>query len=222
LRRAFRVSGVTIVAWKEGAARVLCRLTKREEQEAQEAIRRGDSERVARICRGAERTTQAIGYERQALEWQETRGNGSWEGTQKESPREEKSGEEVQRLKNEWIKALGREALKREAERMRSEWNELQETRDGGASTTVEEEEAYRRAFDEEAVRLFPRRRQDEMMRIVMNRERFERVTEARFQATKPQESWMFQTASESRGGGASRNEGLGRGWTSTRGSRPS
>jgi hypothetical protein len=49
-----------------------------------------------------------------------------------------------------------------------------------------------------EAARLFPRSRRDEMTRIVTNRERFERMTEARFQPMKPQECWMFQTASES------------------------
>jgi hypothetical protein len=42
--RAFRISGATVVAWQEGATRVLCRLTASEEQEAQEAIRRGDGE----------------------------------------------------------------------------------------------------------------------------------------------------------------------------------
>jgi hypothetical protein len=103
--------------------------------------------------------------------------------------RDEKAG----RLENEWIRALSREELKREeAERMRREWDELH------GCQAIEEVE-YRRAFDEEAERLFPRRRQNEMTRrIVMNRERFERVTEARYQATKPHESWKVQRASES------------------------
>jgi hypothetical protein len=69
--RAFRISGATVVGWQEGATGVLCRLTASEEQEAQEAIRRGDGERVASICKNTERITQAIGYERQALEWQQ-------------------------------------------------------------------------------------------------------------------------------------------------------
>jgi hypothetical protein len=75
--RAFRISGATVVAWQEGETRVLCRLTASEEQEAQEAIRRGHGERMAQVCRGAERITQAIGYERQALEWQEARNDRS-------------------------------------------------------------------------------------------------------------------------------------------------
>jgi hypothetical protein len=41
-RRAFRMSGATVVAWQEGAKRALYRLTESEEREAQEAIKRGD------------------------------------------------------------------------------------------------------------------------------------------------------------------------------------
>jgi hypothetical protein len=189
--RAFRIRGATVVAWQEGATRVLCRLTASEDQEAQEAIRRGDGERVADICKGAKRITMAIEHERQALEWQEA--SGSEEGIQQETPSEKKRG--TQRAKD-WIAALGREALKREAERMRRMKDEEQKRQE------VEEVE-FRRAFDEEAEKLFPRRRQNEMTkRIVMNRERFEGmrnrerfegVTEARNRGTRPQASWKVQ-----------------------------
>jgi hypothetical protein len=55
--RAFMISGATVVAWQEGATRAMCRLTESEEREAQEAIMRGDGERVASICMGAKRIT---------------------------------------------------------------------------------------------------------------------------------------------------------------------
>jgi hypothetical protein len=91
-------------------------------------------------------------------------------------------------LESEWIRALERE------------WDELY-GQQNAQETTIEKDEEHRRAFDEAAARLFPRSRQDEMVRrMVRNRERFQRVTEARFQARRPQESWMFQTASESWG----------------------
>jgi alkylated DNA nucleotide flippase Atl1 len=161
--RAFRISGATVVAWQEGTTRILCRLTASEEQEAQEAIKRGDGERVAGICRGAKRITLAIEHKWQALEWQEVI-NEPEERTQQEIPVKEKE----QKLENEWIRALSREELKREeAERMRREWDELH------GCQAIEEAE-YRRAFDEEVEKLFPRRRQNEMMKKIVNRERFE------------------------------------------------
>jgi hypothetical protein len=110
--RAFRIRGVTVVAWKEGTTRVLCRLTESEEHEAQEAIRRGDGERVATICKGAERITLTIKYERQTLEWKEATSEAE-EGTRKEIAEEETSEEKRQRLENEWTKALNREELRR-------------------------------------------------------------------------------------------------------------
>jgi hypothetical protein len=173
--RAFRIRGATVVAWQEGRTRVLCRLSAREEREAQEAIRRGDGERVASICRGAKRITLAVGYERQALEWQEER---------------------KQKLESEWSEALKREELKKEeAERMRREWNELH------GCQAIEEAE-YRRAFEEEAERLFPTSRQSETRKKIVNRERFERMIEARNRVTRPQTSWKVQSESSgSRGG---------------------
>jgi hypothetical protein len=182
-----------VVAWQEGATRVLCRLTASEEQEAQEAIRHGDGDRVASICMSAERIAQAIGYERQAMEWHPEETTAARENIREAveylQERESEKKEKVQQSQNECIMALAREELKREAERMKN-WE---------ASVTVEEDDEYRRAFDEEAERLFPRKRQDEMTRrIVMNRERFERVTEARFRDTRPQESWKVQRESES------------------------
>jgi hypothetical protein len=135
-------------------------------------------------------------------------------GAQKEIPGEEKCEEKKQRLENKWIKALNREEMRtEEAERMRREWNELH------GCQAIEEAE-YRRAFDEEAEKLFPRKRQNEMTKkIVMNRERFEgvmnrkrfgEVTEARNRVTRPQTSWKVQ--SESSGSwGVSWNEWLGR-----------
>jgi hypothetical protein len=45
---------------QEGTTCALRGLTEREECEAQEAIRRGDGERVTCICRGAEQIAQAL------------------------------------------------------------------------------------------------------------------------------------------------------------------
>jgi hypothetical protein len=166
-KHLIRIRGVTVVAWQEGVARVLCRLSASEEQEAQEAIRRGDGERVASICKGAERITLAIEYERQALEWSKATSE-SEEGSHMETAGEERREERRQRLENEWIKASNREELRREeAERMRCEWNELH------GCQAIEEAE-YRRSFDEEAERLFPRRCQNEMTKKIVNRERLE------------------------------------------------
>jgi hypothetical protein len=193
--RAFRIRGATVVAWQEGRTRVLCRLSASEEQETQEAIKRGDGERVADICKKAERITLAIEYERQALEWQKAT-NEPEEGAHKETPGEEMREEKKQKLENEWIKALNREEMRREeAERMRREWNELH------GSQAIEEAE-YRRAFDEEAERLFPTKCQSEMRKKIENRERFERMIEARNRATRPQTSWKVQSESSGSWGG--------------------
>jgi hypothetical protein len=198
--RAFRVSGATVVAWQEGAARVLCSLYASEEQEAQEEVRKGDGERLADICKGAKRITSAIEYERQALEWhleEETVAGYIKEAVQCLQEGNEKAQQEV----NEWIMALAREDCMREAERMRVE----------AAPLRAKEEEEYRRAFDEEAERLFPRQRQNEKMKRmvnrerfegVMNRERFEGVTEARNRITRPQASWKVQGESSVSWGG--------------------
>jgi hypothetical protein len=219
---------------------VLCRLTKKEEREAQEAIRRGDGGRVVHICRGAKKIMQTIGYERLALEWQETQeaapaerntsertapadARQSEEGTQATrggmwdpETQEERAqrNKKTRRLENEWIGALRRERLrKEEAKRMRRQWNEMhgrpttQRERNGGPFEMAEEirreSEKRRRSFDEIAAKLFPKSRQDEIVRrIVVNRERFEPMAEACFPAARPQERWTFQTASESGVGG--------------------
>jgi hypothetical protein len=73
-----------------------------------------------------------------------------------------------------------------ETERMRREWNELH------GSQAIEEAE-YRRSFDEEAERLFPRRCQNEMTKKIVNRERFERMIEARNRVTIPPTLWKVQ-----------------------------
>jgi hypothetical protein len=59
--RAFSFEIAVFVAWQEEGRRTLCRLTRREEREAAEAVARGDCEAVRRICRSAVRVQLALG-----------------------------------------------------------------------------------------------------------------------------------------------------------------
>jgi hypothetical protein len=58
--RAFSYESTIFVAWQEEGQRTLCRLNKREEEEAAEAIRSGDCETVRRICKSAMRVQLAL------------------------------------------------------------------------------------------------------------------------------------------------------------------
>jgi hypothetical protein len=51
---AIEVGGRAMVIWQNGAHRVVCMLTREEEAEAREAMRRGDGVRIERTCERAE------------------------------------------------------------------------------------------------------------------------------------------------------------------------